>query len=313
MNGNGNSTDIEIGTIRDRGADRTEDDSGVVRKVQSNWKTALKEQLRIEWNILKSNRTWAWCLMGLVNQYLHSVWTNLVYYFYEVRPALKDLGFEMLPKIGEDYFWVSESVFYPLFIFGILSIFWPLILCFTSKRPPFAPHNVAYLLKRLSIHLTICQTLRALSFMFTILPGPADHCQSETNENFDQPKTAWDVLFRMDASYGCGDLIFSSHTAFTLTFCLVITRYLPYRALVGFVWSVQAILIFLIIASHKHYTVDLVVALYTVPMVWSLLQYKMKDPPAIMFYDMPAKAGAATKRPADDEIPSTPLVDNGAV
>jgi len=305
--------DIELGKSA---GGNGQDEAGKAVDVQSKvsrlgWRDALKKQASIEWDIFMANRTWAWCLMGLMNQYFHSVWTNLVFYFYEVRPALRDLGFEMLPTIGEDYFWVSESVFYPLFIFGIASVFWPLVLCFTSKRPPFRPHNIVILLKRLAIHLTICQTLRALSFMFTILPGPADHCQSETNENFDQPTTVWDVLFRMDASYGCGDLIFSSHTAFTLTFCLVITRYLPYRELIIFVWSVQAVLIFLIIASHKHYTVDLIVALYTVPMVWTLLQYKMPDPPAVMFYhtnrDGPSKSGT------DSVVtPTTALVDSDA-
>lgn len=251
----------------------------------SSW-NALKKQLEIEWGILKSDYTWAWILAGAINQYLHSVWTNLVYYFYEVRPALRDIGFEMTPKIGEDYFWVSEAVFYPLFIVGLVSAFWPLALCFGIKMPShIKPHNLVVLWKRFFIHVTICQTLRALSFMFTILPGPAEHCQDSENENFNQPKTAVDVLFRMDASYGCGDLIFSSHTIFTLTVCLMITYYLPIKPIVWSAWIVQAVLIFLILCSRKHYTVDIVVALYTVPMVWWLLQYRWSDPPAIMFYD----------------------------
>ena len=43
-------------------------------------------------------------------------------------------------------------------------------------------------------------------------------------------------------------------------------------------WFIQAVLVFLILCSRKHYTVDIVVALYTVPMVWALLQWKLKDP-----------------------------------
>ena len=89
----------------------------------------------------------------------------------------------------------------------------------------------------------------------------------------------------MDASYGCGDLIFSSHTIFTLTVCLLITQYLPVTPIVIGAWFIQAVLVFLILCSRKHYTVDIVVALYTVPMVWALLQWKLKDPKVEMYYD----------------------------
>jgi len=259
-------------------------------KVQNagGWKSAVAKQMSIELAIFKSNDMWPWILMGVLNQYVHSVWTNLVFYFYEVRPKLKDLGFDMTPKLGEDYFWVSEAVFYPLFLVGMASTFWPILLCCECGLclPSYLkPHNLVTLFRRVMIHLTICQTLRAASFMFTILPGPADHCQDANNKNFNQPDSAVDVLFKMDASYGCGDLVFSSHTIFTLTVCLLITYYLPVKPLVFGAWFIQAVLVFLILCSRKHYTVDIVVALYTVPMVWALLQWKLKDPKVVMYYD----------------------------
>jgi len=176
----------------------------------------------------------------------------------QVRPILRDLGMEFLPHISEDYFWVSEAVFYPAFILGFASLFgcfiWGIMIGPVPKIEECA--NVSTIFRRLMIHITICQTLRAASFMFTILPGPADHCQSETNINYKPPKGALEILTRMDASYGCGDLIFSSHTIFSLTVVLTTTKYMHNLFSTCLVWAIQIALIPLIIASHKHYTVN---------------------------------------------------------
>lgn len=41
--------------------------------------------------------------------------------------------------------------------------------------------------------------------------------------------------------------------------------------------SIQIIIAFLIIASRKHYTIDVYTALYVVPMIWFLLDAYHKD------------------------------------
>jgi hypothetical protein len=71
--------------------------------------------------------------------------------------------------------------------------------------------------------------LRALSFGSTILPGPAHHCR----EGQFTSRRAWVhhwwehliVDFRRQASFSCGDLIFSSHTTFILSFVIAYTYY----------------------------------------------------------------------------------------
>jgi hypothetical protein len=35
----------------------------------------------------------------------------------------------------------------------------------------------------------------------------------------------------------------------------------------------------LIVASRKHYTVDIVVAAFTVPLVWAAFEARLRDPP----------------------------------
>jgi hypothetical protein len=126
--------------------------------------------------------------------------------------------------------------------------------------------------------------------MFTILPGPAEHCQPGDHPNYNPPTTTWEVLTKSEVNYGCGDLIFSSHTTFSLTACLAITKYMHSKRATAVAWTVQTILVPLIIGSHKHYTVDLVVAIYTVPMVWKLLELTIEDSPPLMFFDPSAAA-----------------------
>lgn len=61
-------------------------------------------------------------------------------------------------------------------------------------------------------------------------------------------------------SKSCGDLIFSSHTTFILTGTLAYHEYGASRAMKAVGWAAAGVLSLLIIASRKHYTVDVVVA-----------------------------------------------------
>lgn len=246
------------------------------------------KQVRMEYLLLKSNYTWAVVLLGLfIQQILHGIHTNIVFANYEVRPILKDVSFSLLPHLQEEYFWVSEAIFYPILFFGVASLLRSLIvgIIFGSPPPLKDCHNFVTIGKRVLTQLIVCQTLRELSFSFTILPGPANHCQNAMHPDYHKPTSLNDVFFRVNVSHGCGDLIFSSHTIFSLTMCLAVTRYMHSRLATYLVWTVQFFLLGCILASHKHYTVDVVVACYTVPLVWYLLQVVMKDPPPLMWHD----------------------------
>lgn len=75
--------------------------------------------------------------------------------------------------------------------------------------------------------------------------------------------------------YGCGDLIFSSHTIFTLVFVRTYQRYGTRRWIKHLAWLMAVIQSILIIASRKHYTVDIVVAWYTVNLVMFYVDSKL--------------------------------------
>lgn len=74
-----------------------------------------------------------------------------------------------------------------------------------------------------------CQALRILSFMSTVLPGPAHHCLADApTATLAWPRHWWQHLvvnLGRQTSHSCGDLIFSSHITFILSFVICHTYY----------------------------------------------------------------------------------------
>lgn len=74
-----------------------------------------------------------------------------------------------------------------------------------------------------------CQALRIVSFMSTVLPGPAHHCLADApTSTLPWPRHWWQHLvvnLGRQTSRSCGDLIFSSHITFILSFVICHTYY----------------------------------------------------------------------------------------
>ncbi len=133
-------------------------------------------------------------------------------------------------------------------------------------------------------HVPVCQSLRIISFLSTSLPSPNYHCRAGEPTAIREPAQRWwDHIFvdvGRQSTHGCGDLIFSSHTTFALVGTLTYTEYGSIRAIKLLIWCCMLTLSCLIIASRKHYTVDVVVAYYTVPLVFytALRRWTTKRP-----------------------------------
>jgi hypothetical protein len=87
----------------------------------------------------------------------------------------------------------------------------------------------AVLYARILVVLSACQALRIISFSVTQLPAPNYHCRAgEETAKRDMPAHWWGhivVDLGRQATHGCGDLIFSSHTTFVLVGVLTFTEY----------------------------------------------------------------------------------------
>lgn len=176
-------------------------------------------------------------------------------------------------------------------------IFAPAILLVVSipfvQQNPQRPRYVVIVLKRVLFHISVTLIFRICSFMLTALPGPARHCRlipdpsclakdpnSLTcfllNPDF-IPPSGHEFFTRMDALNGCGDLMFSSHTIYTLSFLLTVSKYWPSKWLLTLMVCVQIAIAFLIVAGRKHYSLDVFTALYVVPLLWFTHEAYYKD------------------------------------
>ena len=185
--------------------------------------------------------------LGFLFQWFHSIFTNIAYYYHThlsaaQRVPLKDIAYDILPVLSGSWWMVSEYLVFAMV--AIISLSIASILIIRWNAPHGRPLYCIPILRRMLITLTVCQVLRCVSFLITTLPGASRQCLYEVphdmtrEEMISQPAhdrgnpmgwappiTMNDILFRVDATNGCGDLMFSSHTIFTMLFVCVVWRY----------------------------------------------------------------------------------------
>ena len=196
------------------------------------------------------------------------VFTQLSYVLARPEPEpLPDLGFAMLPELPLSADWASETLFYCQFFAGIAWMFSPFVV-----KAKYLRHTTAGLASAALPALVLAQALRLASFTSTRLPSPAPHCLSSSPVAVKpRPQHWWQYVainVVTQASKSCGDLIFSSHLTFALTFCILYSLRGNFRVLKVLWWLAAAALSLLIVASRKHYSVDVVVAWYAVPLIF---------------------------------------------
>ncbi|KAF5750884.1 hypothetical protein HS088_TW03G01224 [Tripterygium wilfordii] len=237
------------------------------------WKRICAETTT-EINLLAEN--WKYLLAGIICQYIHGLAARGVHYLHRPGPTLQDAGFFLLPELGQDHAYISETIFTFLFLSFVLWTFHPFI--FKSKKI-----FTVLIWCRVLAFLVACQSLRIITFYSTQLPGPNYHCREGSKlARLPHPESVVEVLlinFPRGMIYGCGDLIFSSHMIFTLVFVLTYQKYGTKRCIKQLGWLIAVTQSLLIVASRKHYTVDVVVAWYTVNLVVFFVDKKLTELP----------------------------------
>ncbi|XP_075636060.1 phosphatidylinositol:ceramide inositolphosphotransferase 1-like [Castanea sativa] len=154
--------------------------------------------------------------------YIHGLAARGVHYLHRPGPLLQDIGFLLLPELGKDKAYISETLFTLIFISFFLWTFHPFIL--KGKRI-----YTVLVWCRVLAFLVASQILRIFTFCSTQLPGPNYHCREGSKlATLPRPDSALEVLlinFPRGIVYGCGDLIFSSHVIFTLVFVRTYQKY----------------------------------------------------------------------------------------
>ncbi|KAJ7961329.1 Phosphatidylinositol:ceramide inositolphosphotransferase 1 [Quillaja saponaria] len=243
------------------------------RESSKLWKRFCAE-IATEINLLAVN--WKYLLAGLICQYIHGLAAHGVHYIHRPGPVLQDIGFILLPELGQDKAYISETLFTFIFLSFVLWTFHPFI--FKSKKI----YTVLIWCRVLSF-LACSQLLRIITFYSTQLPGPNYHCREGSKiARLPPPESVLELLLLKSPRgmlYGCGDLIFSSHMIFSLVFVLTYQKYGMQRFIKQFAWLLAVIQSFLIVASRKHYTVDVVVAWYTVNLVVFFVDKKLPELP----------------------------------
>ncbi|KAJ4969810.1 hypothetical protein NE237_002909 [Protea cynaroides] len=245
----------------------------VAREAPKLWRRICME-MKVEISILAEK--WKLLLAGLVFQYIHGLAARGVHYLHRPGPVLQDVGFILLPELGQDKAYISEAVFTFVFLSFLLWSLYPFF--FQSRR-----FHTVLLWCRVLTFLVASQILRIFSFYSTQLPGPNYHCHEGSKlARLPPPNSVLEVLllnFPRGVFYGCGDLIFSSHMIFSLVFVRAYQKYGTRRCIKQLAWLIAVIQSLLIIASHKHYTVDIVIAWYTVNLVVFFLDKKLPELP----------------------------------
>ncbi|XP_055809198.1 phosphatidylinositol:ceramide inositolphosphotransferase 1-like isoform X1 [Solanum dulcamara] len=251
------------------------------------WKRICAETIT-EINLLAEN--WKYILGGLIFQYIHGLGARGVHYLHRPGPTLQDAGFFLLPELGSDNAYISETVFTAIFLSFVLWTFHPFI--FKTKKI-----YTVLIWCRVLAFLVACQFLRMITFYSTQLPGPNYHCREGSKlATLPRPDSVLEVLllnFPRGLLYGCGDLIFSSHMIFSLVFVRTYHKYGTRRFIKQCAWIAVIAQSFLIVASRKHYTVDVVVAWYTVNLVVFFIDKKLPE--------LPDRTGTASLLPVSKD------------
>ncbi|XP_019162507.1 PREDICTED: phosphatidylinositol:ceramide inositolphosphotransferase 1-like [Ipomoea nil] len=243
------------------------------REASKLWKRICAETTA-EIKLLAEN--WKYLLGGLICQYIHGLAARGVHYIHRPGPTLQDVGFLLLPELGQDKAYISETVFTSIFLSFVFWTFHPFIL--KSKKI-----YTVLIWCRVLAFLVACQFLRIITFYSTQLPGPNYHCREGSKlATLPRPDSIVEFLFMNFSQgmlYGCGDLIFSSHMIFSLVFVRTYQKYGTRRLIKQCAWLAVIAQSFLIVASRKHYTVDVVVAWYTVNLVVFFVDRKLPELP----------------------------------
>lgn len=242
------------------------------------------------------------------------VFLNLSYYRYRAPEnglRFKDLGYELIPRMPEQYEGFVDLPLNIMFGFAALVLLATIRVCFPCRRGGYAaailqdeeedeqqqqqqtnklvlaqePPFIVNMIRRFGLAYALGHCLRAVTYLVTTIPGGNDRCMQPESANAHRP-TLPECFYRTaSVETNCGDLMFSGHLLLCVLIVCICNRY-AYQA-TGSRRMQRAILVLgtllticefvAVISARHHYTSDCVVALYVTPMMWFCFEHFNPD------------------------------------
>lgn len=246
----------------------------------------------------EQNQVAIWDAVMNFTYYLVTGWSlcvgmNLAYQLHVPGPALPDVGYRLIPE------WPGSFSTSEYLLFGILYL--TMFQGFAGFKIPYSWRDLNPRWDLMSSFLrtmAVVNVMRVLCFLCTQLPGPAIHCRPGSPV-YDPPKN---IFERADFARGCGDLIPSGHTMLLLV-CVMVWHDVSRNSLLTrvFIWGYALVFMVLVISQRKHYTIDVLVALYLVPLVYNRVRtgWHLED---IISPHVKAAADAALRQAEDERL-----------
>ncbi|KAJ9074250.1 hypothetical protein DSO57_1008238 [Entomophthora muscae] len=137
---------------------------------------------------------------------------------------------------------------------------------FILLRPLLMREKALLVLRRQFFIIGACYLVRAVFVLITILPNPLASCKTKLSNSI-----FYDAFLQfIQLRTSCGDVLFSGHTIVFLISALSWSTY-PFSLITTCIaWAFASLGIMVLIASTYHYTVDCVVGVMVVSLIWKL-------------------------------------------
>ena len=244
-------------------------------------------------------------LTGFYINCISQVLIERYYLTHALRTPLFDLGFEFLPFLANPR--VADGMLGCAIAFMLVPL-----LIFHPKRSQVA--------RRFLVVSGCIYLARAFSIIATILPNPERTCKTAAVAGTDQENVFIEALKILGAQrVTCGDCLFSGHTAAMNLTAMFGNRYGRHFVGNAVVWGVLRTLLWiycaatfvLIVCTHFHYTIDVIVAVMVSTAIWkwyhSYIKYIHELPewhPIVWYeFDIRDQEAGTTKYLDDPEAP----------
>ncbi|KAJ8684785.1 hypothetical protein QAD02_020578, partial [Eretmocerus hayati] len=135
--------------------------------------------------------------------------------------------------------------------------------------------------RRIFLLMGLLYLMRSITMYVTVLPIASRSYYCKPKENITSPLVITKRVVQLMSGFGlsingkhnyCGDYIYSGHTVVLVMSYLIIKEYSPKKFyIVHWLAGLSSIIgVMMVLISHGHYTVDVIIAYYVTTRLWSI-------------------------------------------